>query len=92
MFSDKTREELEEMEVQINFTLNNGAEFRLDFDYWEKILKKLKVIKAKTIMKTYYEVFCKELKYKSLRQTDKLVLEDDLNTKDVQINVERRLR
>lgn len=47
--------------------LNTGAEFKVDFDYWEKILKKLKVIKAKTILKNYYDVFCKELKYKSMR-------------------------
>lgn len=47
--------------------LNYGAEYKIDFDYWEKILKKLKVIKAKTILKNYYEVFCKELKYKSMR-------------------------
>lgn len=67
MFQGKTREGLDDLEGQINQMLNTGAEFKVDFDYWEKILKKLKVIKAKTILKNYYDIFCKELKYKSMR-------------------------
>lgn len=67
MFEGKTREGYDELEAEINQMLNMGAEFKVDFDYWEKILKKLKVKKAKAILKNYYEVFCKELKYKSMR-------------------------
>jgi hypothetical protein len=67
MFEGKTREGYDELEAEINQMLNMGAEFKVDFDYWEKILKKLKVKKAKAILKSYYEVFCKELKYKSMR-------------------------
>lgn len=67
MFEGKTREGYDELEGEINEMLNMGAEFKVDFDYWEKILKKLKVKKAKEILKNYYEVFCKELKYKSMR-------------------------
>ncbi|CAD8065353.1 unnamed protein product [Paramecium primaurelia] len=89
MFEGKSREGLDELEGEINQMLNYGAEYKIDFDYWEKILKKLKVIKAKTILKNYYEVFCKELKYKSMRQDNQLVLDVGINTKDIQINVER---
>lgn len=67
MFEGKAREGYDELEGEINEMLNMGAEFKVDFDYWEKILKKLKVKKAKEILKNYYEVFCKELKYKSMR-------------------------
>lgn len=63
----KSREQLEEMENEINQLLNNGAEYKVDFDYWEKVLKKLKVVKAKTILKNYYDTFCRDLKYKSMR-------------------------
>lgn len=67
MFADKDRAGLDEMEDEINKMLNQGADFKVDFDYWEKVLKKLKVIKAKTLLKCYYETFCKDLKYKSMR-------------------------
>jgi adenylate cyclase class IV len=47
-------DELEEMEIQINDTLNNNdVTFKLDFDYWEKIMKKLKVYKAKVFLKFF---------------------------------------
>lgn len=49
---------------------------------------KLKLL-DKATLKEYYEKFCKDLKYKSLRKKDELVLDEDLNTKDLQINVER---
>jgi hypothetical protein len=48
MFLDKSKAELEAMEREINETLNsNEVAFKLDFDYWEKIVKKLRVYKAK---------------------------------------------
>ena len=50
MFVDKSKYELEDMEKEINDTLNNNEiTFKLDFDYWEKIMKKLRVYKAKVI-------------------------------------------
>lgn len=64
------------MEKEINETLNsNDVAFKLDFDYWEKIVKKLKVYKAKVCveisfqatLKLYYERFCRDMKYKSMR-------------------------
>lgn len=48
MFLGKSKSELEMMEKEINDTLNsNDVSFKMDFDYWEKIMKKLKVYKAK---------------------------------------------
>jgi len=59
---------LEEMEVDINETLNSSdITYKLDFDYWEKIMKKLKVYKSKATLKMYYDKFCKDMKYKSMR-------------------------
>lgn len=81
------------MELEINAMLNtNDVQFRLDFDYWEKIMKKLKVYKAKALLKQYYERFCRDLKYKNLRKKEGIVLEEGLNTKDLQINVDRNYR
>jgi hypothetical protein len=68
MFVGKTKIELEEMEKEINDTLNsNEVSFKLDFDYWEKIVKKLKVYKAKATLKVFYDKFCRDMKYKSMR-------------------------
>jgi 1,2-phenylacetyl-CoA epoxidase catalytic subunit len=84
MFMGKSKAELEEMETEINDTLNsNEVTFKLDFDYWEKIMKKLKVYKAKATLKVYYDRFCKDMKYKSMRQTDQIVLDDEINTRDL---------
>lgn len=46
MIGDKSYKELIELENEINQTLDNPTEFKIDVEYWENVLKKLRVRKV----------------------------------------------
>jgi len=74
IFEDKTYSELEEMEKQIEDNLN-GEEAAINPEYWDTVLKKLRIRKAKVkLEKVGQETVVKtEHKY----EEDEIVYEDD---------------
>jgi len=46
MFSNKSYAELVQLEKEINQTLDCPKDFKIDIEYWENVLKKLKIKKV----------------------------------------------
>ena len=46
MIGDKSYDELIELEKEINQTLDCPSDFKIDVEYWENVLKKLKARKV----------------------------------------------
>lgn len=64
MYIDKNLEELEELEKEIEETLNGNEFDVMDYEYWQNIQKLIKNHKCKVILKGMYEDYEKNLKGK----------------------------
>lgn len=62
MIGDKSYKELIELETEINQTLDNPTEFKIDVEYWENVLKKLRVRKAKAFLEEMGDKFLETYK------------------------------
>jgi len=50
MIADKNYDELIELEKEIHQTLDCPSDFKIDVEYWENVLKKLRIRKAKAFL------------------------------------------
>lgn len=62
MISDKNINELIELEKEIHQTLDCPSDFKIDVEYWENVLKKLRIRKAKAFLEDMGNKFVENYK------------------------------
>lgn len=74
MYEGKTIQELVELETEIEQTLQGNEFGVMDYEYWENILKYLRVQKAKQVLEKCFIDFEKNTKQKTLElSTDEMI-------------------
>mmetsp|Transcript_32781 Transcript_32781/g.29651 ORF Transcript_32781/g.29651 Transcript_32781/m.29651 type:complete len:119 (+) Transcript_32781:173-529(+) len=81
MLSKKSYVELTELEDECNQTLDNPSEFKIDVEYWENVLKRIKVKKAKAYLKDLGKEFLDGVKIlpKKEKKIEKVEVRTDGN-------------